>query len=157
MKMFKKLTLAITLIASGLCSCFAAAPDSITLKGLTLSSFSFEDVTIMEQPVCSLDTVNNKKSSLNYYVEGTVCPTDGTKCILSAIIMKLNGKLTILKEVTSTDNSATYKNEEFTVATKRTLIQNEAMDDEGSDVKYNLIIKTKNNQVNVEMFGYCGI
>lgn len=153
--MLKKITLTIILFASGLCSCFAAAPDSISLKGLTLTSFSYSDIPDFYHPVCALNTFKNKQSSLDYYVEGGVCPADVKECKISAI-MKLNGKLTIMKEVTSTEDSATYKNEAFTVSIKRTLIKNENMSDEESDVKYNLVIKTKNDEHKLEMFGHCG-
>lgn len=154
--MVKNITFILALMSAGLLSSVAATPDSISQKNLTLNRFSDNEIADMPHAVCYLDTVNHEKSNLIYYAEGDICPALGEKCKYSAV-MKLNGKLTILKQVASTEDTTTYKNEAFTVFTKRTLIHNAAMDDEGSDVKYNLVIKTKNSEVNVDMFGYCGI
>ena len=70
--------------------------------------------------------------------------------------MKLNGKITILKQISSGDNHSEYKSNDVSITIKKTPMT-ESNDDEGSDVKATIVIKIKDSEKTLNMVGYCGV
>ncbi|MFV4870541.1 hypothetical protein ACNJOY_17100 [Citrobacter freundii] len=71
--------------------------------------------------------------------------------------MKLNGKITILKQISSGENISVFKNKDISVTVEQTPIAESTEDEEGSDIKAVIIIKTRNGEKKFNMLGYCGV
>ncbi|HGH5979701.1 TPA: adhesin, partial [Kluyvera georgiana] len=80
----------------------------------------------------------------------------GEECTYSAI-MKLNGEITILKQISSGKNTSIFKNRDISVTVEQTPIAESTEDEEGSDIKAVIIIKTRNSEKKFNMLGYCGV
>lgn len=152
--MFKNIALILALISSSNIAGVIAEPGSISLNDLVTNSFDADKIVDLAYPVCSLNMDGDKKEGFYNYAEGEICPVGG-ECTYSAI-MKLNGKLTILKQVSSGNGAEVFKNDDITFIAKYTFIKQE-MDREDGDVNAVIVIKTKNGEKKVNMSGYCGI
>ena len=142
--MFQKITLLLTLMSSGIVACIAAEPDKIQSDSIIMNSFEVGEIPDLGHPVCTLSLANNKKVDFYNYVEGDICPPDGRNCTYTAI-MKLNGEIAILKQISSGENNSVYRNSDFYISIK----QNQTMMREAtlkllSSSKQN---KTKQNTV----------
>ncbi|WMY74028.1 adhesin [Buttiauxella selenatireducens] len=152
--MFKNIAIILGLMMSGTIFCNAENLDGISIESLVINSFNVDEINGLQHFVCTLSLVDNKKEGFDNYVEGDICPA-GKKCSYSAI-MKLNGKITILEQVSSEKNISTFKNDDMTIISTQTPIKGSG-DDEGGDVNAVITIKTKNGEKKVNMSGYCGI
>ncbi|WBM70318.1 adhesin [Buttiauxella sp. WJP83] len=152
--MFKNIALILALISSSNIASVVAEPSSISLNDLVTNSFDADKVVDLAYPVCSLNLDGDKKEGFYKYAEGEICPV-GRECTYSAI-MKLNGNITILKQVSSDNGAEVFKNDDMTIVTKYTFIEKNN-DRENGDVNAVIVIKTKNGEKKVNMSGYCGI
>lgn len=159
--MFKNTILLLALMLSGIAGCAATEPGSLPLDNLNTNSFDIGEITDREitddlsHSTCTLSLANNKGKDSYNYIEGAICPRGGVECTYSAI-MKLNGKITILKQISSGENNSVYKNNDFSISIKQTPIT-ETNDDEGNDVKATVVLKTKYGDKTLNMTGYCGV
>ncbi|EDW4340927.1 adhesin [Salmonella enterica subsp. enterica] len=151
----------LVLMLSGIVGCAATEPGNIPLDGLNANSFDIGEITDGEitddlrHSTCTLHLADNKKEDSYNYIEGAICPAGGEECTYSAI-MKLNGNITILKQISSGENDSVYKNKDFSIFIKQTPVA-EQNDDEGSDIKATIVIKTKSDEKTLNMTGYCGV
>ena len=152
--MFKNIALILALISSSNIASVVAEPSSISLNDLVTNSFDADKVVDLAYPVCSLNLDGDKKEGFYNYAEGEICPV-GRECTYSAI-MKLNGKLTILKQMSSDNGAEIFKNDDMTIVAKYTFIDKDN-DREDGDVNAVITIKTKNGEKKVNMSGCCGI
>ncbi|MFL4214759.1 adhesin [Enterobacter mori] len=160
MKMLKNIVFLLALILSGVVGCVATEPGCIPLDGFNTNSFDVGEIADGEiadlrHSTCTLRLNDNKKDDSYSYIEGAICPVDGEECAYSAI-MKLNGKITILKQISSGENNSVYKNNDISISIKQTPMT-ESNEDEGNDVKATIVIKTKNGEKTLNMTGYCGV
>ncbi|CAH5969937.1 MAG: adhesin [Citrobacter koseri] len=153
--MFQKITLLLTLMSSGIVACIAAEPDKIQSDSIVMNSFEVGEIPDLGHPVCTLSLANNKKVDFYNYVEGDICPPDGRNCTYTAI-MKLNGEIAILKQISSGENNSVYRNSDFYISIKQTPMT-EPNNDEGSDVKATIVLKTKHSEKILNMTGYCRV
>ena len=146
---------------SGIAGCAATEPGNILFDNLNTNSFDIGEITDREitdnlsHSTCTLSLANNKGKDSYNYIEGAICPVGGGECTYSAII-KLNRKITILKQISSGENNSVYKNNDFSISIKQTPIT-ETNDDEGNDVKATVELKTKYGDKTLNMTGYCGV
>ena len=103
MKMIKNILFILTMMLSVVVGCIATEPGSIPLDGLNNNSFDVGEIADNEIPdlkhsTCTLRLADNKKENFYNRVEGAICPVGGKECTQSAI-MKLNGTLTTLKQI----------------------------------------------------------
>lgn len=159
-KVLKHIGFILALMLSGVVGCVAAEPGNILLDGLNTISFNVGEIADGEiadlrHSTCTLRLADNKKEDSYNYIEGAICPVSGEECTYSAI-MKLNGNITILKQISSNKNNSVYKNDDFSISIKQTPIT-ESNDDEGSDVKATIVLKTKHGEKTFNMTGYCGV
>lgn len=158
--MLKNIGFISALVLSGIVGCVAAEPGNIPLDGLNTISFSVGEIADGEiadlrHSTCTLRLADNKKENSYNYIEGAICSVSGEECTYSAI-MKLNGNIMILKQISSNKDKSIYKNNDFYISIKQTPIT-ESNDDEGSDVKATIILKTNHGEKTLTMTGYCGI
>lgn len=164
--MLKYIGYILVLMLSGIVGCAATEPGNIPLDGLNTNSFDIGEITDGEitdgeitddlrHSTCTLRLADNKKEDSYNYIEGAICPAGGEECTYSAI-MKLNGNITILKQISSGENDSVYKNKDFSIFIKQTPVA-EQNDDEGSDIKATIVIKTKSDENTLNMTGYCGV
>lgn len=153
--MLKYIGYILVLMLSGIVGCAATEPGNIPLDGLNTNSFDIGEITDGEitdgeitddlrHSTCTLRLADNKKEDSYNYIEGAICPAGGEECTYSAI-MKLNGNITILKQISSGENDSVYKNKDFSIFIKQTPVA-EQNDDEGSDIKATIVIKTKSDE-----------
>lgn len=152
--MLKNIAIILGLTISGVIPCVAADPVRISSENLAINSFDVDQVANLAYPVCSLNQAGNHKEGIYNYAEGDICPGSG-ECTYSAI-MNLNGKLTILKLISSDNDAEVFKNNNMTIIAKYTFI-NKEQDREDGDVNAVITIKTKNGEKQLHMSGYCGI
>ncbi|MGZ0749338.1 hypothetical protein [Kluyvera sichuanensis] len=161
MTMIKNIVFLLALMLSGITCCAATEPDSLQLDNLNSNRFNIGKITDREitdnlsHSTCTLRLANNKGKDFYNYIEGAICPVGGRECTYSAII-KLNGKITILKQISSEKNSSLYKNNDISISITQTPMI-EPNDDEGSDVKAIIILKTNHGEKTLTMTGYCGV
>ncbi|ECB6803562.1 adhesin [Salmonella enterica] len=158
--MLKNIGFISALALYGVVGCVTAEPGSIPLDGLNTISFNVGeiadgDIADLRHSTCTLRLANNKKEDSYNYIEGAICPVSGEECTYSAI-MKLNGNITILKQISSDENNSVYKNNDLSLSITQTPMT-EANDDEGSDVKATIVLKTKHGEKTFNMTGYCGV
>lgn len=158
--MLKNIVFLVALMLSGVVGCVATEPGSIPLDGFNTKSFDVGEIADGEiadlrHSTCTLRLTDNKKEDSYNYIEGVICPVGGEECAYSAI-MKLNGKITILKQISSGENNSVYKNNDISISIKQTPMT-ESNEDEGNDVKATIVIKTKNGEKTLNMTGYCGV
>ncbi|EAA2680319.1 TPA: adhesin [Salmonella enterica subsp. enterica serovar Havana] len=158
--MLKNIGFISALALYGVVGCVTAEPGNIPLDGLNTISFNVGEIADGEiadlrHSTCTLRLANNKKEDSYNYIEGAICPAGGEECTYSAI-MKLNGNITILKQISSGENDSVYKNKDFSIFIKQTPVA-EQNDDEGSDIKATIVIKTKSDEKTLNMTGYCGV
>lgn len=164
--MLKYIGFILVLMLSGIVGCAATEPGNIPLDGLNTNSFDIGEITDGEitdgeitddlrHSTCTLRLADNKKEDSYNYIEGAICPADGEECTYSAI-MKLNGNITILKQISSGENDSVYKNKDFSIFIKQIPVA-EQNDDEGSDIKATIVVKTKSDEKTLNMTGYCGV
>lgn len=121
--MLKYIGFILVLMLSGIVGCAATEPGNIPLDGLNTNSFDIGEITDGEitddlrHSTCTLRLADNKKEDSYNYIEGAICPADGEECTYSAI-MKLNGNITILKQISSGENDSVYKNKDFSIFIK---------------------------------------
>jgi hypothetical protein len=161
MKMIKNIIFLLTLMLSGIAGCAAnepatIPPDGIETNSLDIGEIADDEITDLRHFTCTLSLTDNKKEDSYNYVEGAICPAAGGECTYSAI-MKLNGEITILKQISSEKNTSEYKSEDISLTVKQAPIAEPAEDEEGSDIKATIDIKTKNTERKFNMFGYCGV
>ncbi|EBU5278787.1 adhesin, partial [Salmonella enterica] len=60
------------------------------------------------------------------------------------------------KQISSDENNSVYKNNDLSLSITQTPMT-EANDDEGSDVKATIVLKTKHGEKIFNMTGYCGV
>ncbi|HAK1707303.1 TPA: adhesin [Salmonella enterica] len=160
-KVLKYIGYILVLMLSGIVGCAATEPSNIPLDGLNTNSFDIGEITDGEitddlrHSTCTLHLADNKKEDSYNYIEGAICPVSGEECTYSAI-MKLNGNITILKQISSDENNSVYKNNDLSLSITQTPMT-EANDDEGSDVKATIVLKTKHGEKIFNMTGYCGV
>ncbi|WP_237142209.1 adhesin [Salmonella enterica] len=123
---------------------------------LVVNSFDVDEIAGLPHPVCTLSLAENNDKYLYNYVEGGICPVGGESCPYSAI-MKLNGKITILKQTSLKNNTSVFKNDDISITTTQKPNKESEADEEGSDVDAVIIIKTKSSEIKLNMSGYCGI
>ena len=147
---------------SGIIGCLAVESENLALndglrtKSLDIGDISEEEITDdLRHATCTLHLTDNKRKDSWNYIEGAICPANGGECTYSAI-MKLNGKITILKQISSGDNHSVYKNNDVSITIKQTPMT-ESKDDEGSEVKATIVIKIKDSKKTLNMIGYCGV
>lgn len=162
MKMIKNIVFILTLMLSGIIGCLAIEPGNIALKGgfhtksLDIGDISEEEITDdLRHATCTLHLAENKQKDSWNYIEGAICPAEEEECTYS-VIMKLNGKITILKQISSGGNYSAYKNNDVFIRIKQAPMT-KSNDDEGSDVKATIVIKLKNEEKTLNMVGYCGV
>lgn len=158
--MLKNIGFISALALYGVVGCVTAEPGNIPLDGLNTISFNVGEIADGEiadlrHSTCTLRLANNKKEDSYNYIEGAICPAGGEECTYFAI-MKLNGNITILKQISSGENDSVYKNKDFSIFIKQTPVA-EQNDDEGSDIKATIVIKTKSDEKTLNMTGYCGV
>lgn len=158
--MLKYVGFILALTLSGVVGCIAAEPGNTPLDGLNTISFnvgeiSNGEITDLRHSTCTLRLADNKKEDSYNYIEGAICPVSGEECTYSAI-MKLNGKITILKQISSVENNSVYKNNDLSLSITQTPVA-EPNDDEGNDIKATIILKTKHGEKILNMTGYCGV
>lgn len=158
--MLKHIGFILVLMLSGIVGCVATEPGNIPLDGLNTTSFNVGEIADGEiadlrHSTCTLRLADNKKEDSYNYIEGAICPVGKDECTYSAI-MKLNGNITVLKQISSGENDSVYKNKDFSIFIKQTPMA-EQNDDEGSDIKATIVIKTKNDEKTLNMTGYCGV
>ncbi|WP_240727325.1 hypothetical protein [Escherichia sp. E4385] len=98
--MLKKIILFLALISSNFVVCLAADSGNILSEDPVVNNFGVDEVVGLPHPVCTLSLAENNEKHLYNYVEGGICPVGGESCPYSAI-MKLNGKMTILKQIST--------------------------------------------------------
>ncbi|ENB7489661.1 adhesin [Citrobacter koseri] len=153
--MFQKITFLLTLMSSGIVACIAAEPGNIQSDSIVMNSFEVGEIPDLGHPVCTLSLANNKKVDFYNYVEGDICPPDGRNCTYTAI-MKLNGEIAILKQISPGENNSVYRNSNFYISIKQTPMT-EPNNDEGGDVKATIVLKTKHSEKILNMTGYCRV
>lgn len=159
--MLKNTVFLLVLMLSSVAGYAATEPGNIPLDSLNTNNFDIGEITDGEitddlsHSTCTLSLADNKKKDSYNYIEGAICPVDGGECTYSAII-KLNGKITILKQTSSGNNNSVYKNNDIYISITQTPMI-KPNDDEGSDVKATIILKTKHAQKIFNMTGYCGV
>ncbi|EBM3978125.1 TPA: adhesin [Salmonella enterica] len=158
--MLKNIGFISALALYGVVGCVTAEPGNIPLDGLNTISFNVGEIADGEiadlrHSTCTLHLADNKKEDSYNYIEGAICPAGGEECTYSSI-MKLNGNITILKQISSGENDSVYKNKDFSIFIKQTPVA-EQNDDEGSDIKATIVIKTKSDEKTLNMTGYCGV
>ncbi|GHD91156.1 hypothetical protein GCM10011445_09050 [Pseudocitrobacter faecalis] len=154
--MFKKLILYLTLISSNFVVCLAADSEKILSEELVVNNFDIDEIAGLPHPVCTLSLAQKNDNPLYNYVEGGVCPKGGEGCPYSAII-KLNGRITILKKISTNKHTSVFKNDHVSIITTQNPVKGAAVEEEGSDVNVVIVIKTKHSEIKLNMFGYCGI
>ncbi len=155
-KMLKKIILFLALISSNFVACIAADSEKTLSHNLVVNSFDVDEIAGLPHPVCTLSLAENNDKYLYNYVEGGICPVGGENCPYSAI-MKLNGKITILKQTSLKNNTSVFKNDDISITTTQKPNKESEADEEGSDVDAVIVIKTKNSEIKLNMSGYCGI
>ena len=162
MKMIKKIVFILALMLSGVIGCLAIEPGNIALDGdlhtnsLVIGEIADEEITDdLRHSTCALRLADIKQKNSWNYIEGSICPADKEECTYSAI-MKLNGKITILKQLSSGDNHSVYKNNDISITIKQTPLT-ESNDEEGSEVKATITIKVKDDEKALNMVGYFGV
>lgn len=158
--MLKNIVFLLALMLSGVVGCVATEPGCIPLDGFNTNSFDVGEIddgeiADLRHSTCTLRLTDNKEEDSYNYIEGAICPVDGEECVYSAIL-KLNGKITILKQMSSGENNSVYKNNDISISIRQTPMT-ESNEDEGNDVKATIVIKTKNGEKTLNMTGYCGI
>lgn len=159
--MLKNIVFFLALMLPAIAGCTATEPGNIPLDNLNTNSLDIGEITDGEitddlsHTTCTLSLVGNKEKDSYNYIEGAICPISGEECTYSAI-MKLNGNITILKQISSNKNNSVYKNNDFSISIKQTPIT-ESNDDEGNDVKATIVLKTKHGVKTFNMTGYCGV
>ncbi len=160
-KMLKKIIFILTLMLSGIIGCLAIepsnkVPDDLNTKSLDVGEISEEEITDdLRHSTCTLHLADSNRKNTWSYIEGAICPADEEECTYSAI-MKLNGKITILKQISSGDNHSQYKNNDVSITIKQTPMP-ESNNEEGNDVKATIVIKIKDSEKRLNMVGYCGV
>ncbi|EBG4356448.1 adhesin [Salmonella enterica subsp. enterica] len=160
--MLKNIVFLLALMLSGIAGCAVTEPSNIPLNDLNANNFDIGEITDGEitddlrHSTCTLSLTDNKKKDSYNYIEGAICPVGGEECTYSAI-MKLNGKITILKQISSGENTSIFKNKDISVTVKQSPIVGSTEDEEGSDIKAVIIIKTRNGERKFNMLGYCGV
>ncbi len=159
--MLKNTVLLLALMLSGIAGCVATELGKTPLDNLNTNNFNIGKITDGEisddlsHSTCTLSLADNKEKDSCNYIEGAICPVGGRECTYSAII-KLNGKITILKQISSGENNSVYKNNDLSLSITQTPMT-EPNDDEGSDVKATIVLKTKHGEKIFNMMGYCGV
>ncbi len=159
--MLKNIVFLLALMLSGIAGCAATEPGNIPFDNLNTNSFDIGEITDGEitddlsHTTCTLSLVDNKEKDSYNYIEGAICPVGGRECTYSSII-KLNGKITILKKISSVENNSVYKNNDLSLSITQTPMA-EPNDDEGNDVKATIVLKTKHGEKTFNMTGYCGV
>lgn len=157
MKMLKNIIIILSLLLYGVADCPAAESSRRLLDGdgLVVGEITDNEITDdLRHSTCTLYLTDNKNPDSYNYIEGAICPVGEEECTESAII-KLNGKITLLKKVSSGENNSVYKNGNTSILIKQNPLTS-LSDDEGYDVKATVVIKTKNSEKMFEMTGYCG-
>lgn len=160
--MLKNIVFLLALMLSGIAGCVATEPSNIPLNDLNANNFDIGEITDGEitddlrHSTCTLSLTDNKKKDSYNYIEGAICPVGGEECTYSAI-MKLNGKITILKQISSGENTSVFKSKDISVTVEQSPIVGSTEDEEGSDIKAVIIIKTRNGERKFNMLGYCGV
>lgn len=154
--MLKNAMVLIVLISTSICICFASPSKETPSYSFIVNNFNVDDVAGLPHPVCMLSLADNNNDYLYNYVEGGICPGGERVCTYSAII-KLNGELIILKQVSSKRNISIFKNNDMTVVTTKNPLKQLIVDEEGEDINAVIEIKTKNGNKKLNMTGYCGI
>ncbi|MDM3093437.1 adhesin [Citrobacter sp. Cf136] len=160
--MLKNIVFLLALMLSGIAGCAATEPGNILLNNLNANNFDIGEITDGEitddlrHSTCTLSLADNKEKDSYNYIESAICPVGGEECTYSAI-MKLNGKITILKQISSGENISVFKNKDISVTVEQTPIADSTEDEEGSDIKAVIIIKTRNGEKKFNMLGYCGV
>ncbi len=130
--MLKYIGFILVLMLSGIVGCAATEPGNIPLDGLNTNSFDIGEITDGEitddlrHSTCTLRLADNKKEDSYNYIEGAICPAGGEECTYSAI-MKLNGNITILKQISSGENDSVYKNKDFSIFIKQIPVAEQMM------------------------------
>ncbi|OAT45502.1 hypothetical protein M989_04425 [Kluyvera georgiana ATCC 51603] len=62
-----------------------------------------------------------------------------------------------MKQISSGKNTSIFKNRDISVTVEQTPIAESTEDEEGSDIKAVIIIKTRNSEKKFNMLGYCGV
>lgn len=158
--MLKNIILLLALMLSGITGCVATELGNIPLDSLNTTSFNVGEIADGEivdlrHATCTLRLADNMKEGSYNYIEGAICPEGGKECAYTAI-MKLNGNITILKQISSGENNSVYKNNVLSLSITQTPMT-ESNDDEGSDVKATIVLKTKHGEKTFNMTGYCGV
>ncbi|EMY3701116.1 adhesin [Salmonella enterica] len=160
--MLKNIVFLLALMLSGIAGCAATELGNILLNDLNANNFDIGEITDGEitddlrHSTCTLSLTDNKKKDSYNYIEGAICPVGGEECTYSAI-MKLNGKITILKQISSRENTSVFKSKDISVTVEQSPIVGSTEDEEGSDIKAVIIIKTRNGERKFNMLGYCGV
>lgn len=152
-----------TLFAVLMSPCVAAyaavIPENISPSSIVTEDFDVSVITDLAYPVCTWNLGDNKKENFYHFVEGEMCPAGGERCTYSGV-MKLNGKIAILKQLSSDNGTSVFKNDNTTIITTLTPIKNpkaEVGSEEESDFNAVVVIKTSRGEKKLEMTGFCSI
>lgn len=159
--MLKNSVFLLALMLSGVVCCVAAQPGSTPVHDLKYNIFDVgeitdEEIADLRHSTCTMRLIDNKKEYSYNYIEGAICPVGENECTYSAI-MKLNGNLTILKQMSSGKYGSVFNSDDITITTKQTPSKDSKVDEEGGNFTFNIIIKTKGSEQIIDMIGYCGV
>ncbi|WP_434659026.1 adhesin [Klebsiella sp. MISC125] len=153
---FVSITISLFILLSGIDSCSAAESEVISSENFHITGFSLEEIDDLRHPVCTFSLKNNHAEDVYYYVEGAICPAGPGDCI-SAAIIKLNGKITKIKQISSDATTSIFNNGTLSIVATYIPVETSTMDEEGNVVDSIIIIKTKNSEKHFKMSGYCGV
>ncbi|MEO3988624.1 adhesin [Pseudocitrobacter cyperus] len=154
--MFKQIMIASVLMMSVVIPCSATRTETGQNGNIIIGILGPDEGNDLAHTTCVLSRSGKTDTGNVEYLEGAYCPVGAKECDYYAV-MKLNGIETRLKQVASTERSAVYSNGNITLNTQQTPIHAETADDEGSDYKFVMVIRTKGVEKRVEMEGYCGV
>lgn len=157
--MFKNIVLFFVLMSSGISVCAATDTDTISRSSIITESFDARVIADLAYPVCTWNLEDNRNENFYHFVEGEICPAGGEQCTYSGI-MKLDGKIAVLKQVSSDSGISVFKNNNATITTKLTPIKNPKIDLDNEEESYFsavVVIQTKHGEKKLEMTGFCSI
>lgn len=157
--MFKNIAFFFVLILSGIAACVAEKSGNTALNSIVTEDFDARLITDLAYPVCTWNLEDNKKENFYHFVEGEICPASGEPCTYSGI-MKLDGKIAVLKQISSDSGISVFKNNNATITTKLAPINNPKIDlgnEEESYFSAVVVVQTKHGEKKLEMTGFCSI
>jgi hypothetical protein len=153
--MFKQMTIALVLMTTVVIPCSATRTETKQNENIIIGTLGPDVGNDLAHTTCLLSRSGKTDAENVEYLEGAHCPLGAKECDYYAV-MKLNGVETRLKQVMSNEHSAMYSNGVIMLNTQQTRIHPETADDEGSDYKFVIVMKTKDVERRIEMEGYCG-